>query len=256
MPDGVSPATEPSNSPTKARGCVPRHVAVIMDGNGRWAARRGLPRLQGHRRGVEALRGVVEGCADMGVEVLTLFAFSTENWRRPPDEVTGLMALFRRYLRREAAELVQKGVRVRFIGDRQGLPRDIQALMQGFEARTAEGRRLTVVLAVNYGGRAEIARAAASLAREVAEGRMRPEDVTEAALGARLQTADLPDPDLVIRTSGEQRISNFLLWQSAYAEYVFADELWPDFDRAALERALGAFGARERRFGAVAGQTA
>ncbi|MFN3615797.1 MAG: isoprenyl transferase [Rubrimonas sp.] len=256
MPDGVTPATEPGRLPSAEPGCAPRHVAIIMDGNGRWAARRGLPRLQGHRRGVEALRGVVEGCAERGVEVLTLFAFSTENWRRPPEEVTGLMGLFRHYLRREAAELIEKGVRVRFIGDRAGLPADIRALMAGFEARTAGGRRMTVVLAVNYGGRAEIARAAASLARDVAEGRMRPEDVTEAALSARLQTADLPDPDLVIRTSGEQRISNFLLWQSAYAEYVFAGELWPDFDRAALERALGAFGARERRFGAVAGQTA
>lgn len=260
MPDGVSPAPEPRNEPhhrpSATHGCTPRHVAIIMDGNGRWAARRGLPRLQGHRRGVEALRSVVESCAELGVEVLTLFAFSTENWRRPPDEVTGLMTLFRHYLRREAAELVEKGVRVRFIGDRKALPQDIQALMTGFETRTAQGRRMTVVLAVNYGGRAEIARAAAALAREVAEGRLRPEDVTEAALGARLQTADLPDPDLVIRTSGEQRISNFLLWQSAYAEYVFAGELWPDFDRAALEKALGAFGARDRRFGAVAGQTA
>ncbi len=249
MADGL-----PQLSPALAGPCpAARHVAVIMDGNGRWAARRGLPRLEGHRRGVEALRGVVEGCADHGVRTLTLFAFSTENWRRPADEVEGLMTLFRRYLRREAAELAEKGVRVRFIGDRAPLPDDIRAMMAGVEAQTAHCQKLTVVMAINYGGRAEIAAAARRLAGEVARGERRLEEIDEAALAGCLQTADLPDPDLVIRTSGEQRISNFLLWQCAYAEFVFAGELWPDFDRAALDRALGAYSARERRFGAVAG---
>jgi undecaprenyl diphosphate synthase len=228
-------------------------VAIIMDGNGRWAARRGLPRLEGHRRGVDALRGVVEGCAEIGVQVLTLFAFSTENWRRPADEVHGLMMLMRRYLRRETAELAEKGVRVRFIGCRDGLPADIVAMMASVEERTAHCGRITVVIAINYGGRAEIARAVRKLAEDAARGLVRPEAIDEAAIAARLDTAEYPDPDLVIRTSGEQRISNFLLWQSAYAEFVFAGELWPDFDRAALDRALGAFGVRERRFGAVVG---
>jgi undecaprenyl diphosphate synthase len=242
MRDGPAPTTD-------AR--APRHVAIIMDGNGRWAARRGLGRLYGHQRGAETLRQVVEACPDLGVEILTLYAFSTENWRRPPEEVSGLMNLFRRYLRREAAELVEKGVRLRFIGDRKRLAPDLQAMMASVERQTAGGERLTVVMAINYGGRAEIAAAARALADEVAAGTRRAEDVTEEALAACLTTADLPDPDLVIRTSGEQRISNFLLWQCAYAEFVFAPELWPDFDRAAFERALGAFGARERRFGAV-----
>lgn len=243
MPDGTA------SHPIRA----PRHVAIIMDGNGRWAARRGLPRLEGHRRGVEALRGVVEGCADWGVETLTLFAFSTENWRRPAEEVHGLMTLFRRYLRREAAELASKGVRVRFIGDRARLAPDIVALMAGVERQTAHCDKLTVVMAVNYGGRAEIAAAARRIAEDVARGALAPQDVDEAAIAARLETAGAPDPDLVIRTSGEHRISNFLLWQSAYAEFVFSSDLWPDFDRAALDAALGAFSVRERRFGAVAG---
>ncbi|MGF1658359.1 MAG: polyprenyl diphosphate synthase [Rubrimonas sp.] len=242
MPDGADPTP---------RRMVPRHVAVIMDGNGRWAAKRGLPRLAGHRRGVEALRGVVEACPDFGVETLTLYAFSTENWRRPPDEVHGLMQLFRRYLRREAAELAEKGVRVRFIGDRAALAPDIRALMAGVEERTALGERLTVVMAINYGGRADILAAARALAADAARGARDPAEVDEATFEAALQTAGLPELDLVIRTSGEQRISNFLLWQAAYAEFVFAPELWPDFDRDAFARALAAFGARERRFGAV-----
>ncbi len=233
--------------------CGPRHVAIVMDGNGRWAARRGLPRLEGHRRGADALRRVVEACPDLGVETLTLFAFSTENWRRPEDEVRGLMGLLRRYLRRETAELDERKVRVRFIGDRSALDPDIQAMMDAIEARTAAHRRFTLAIAVNYGGRAEIAAAARRLAREVACGARTPESIDEAVLGGALETAELSDPDLVIRTSGEQRISNFLLWQCAYSEFVFAPELWPDFDRAAFERALAAYGARERRFGAVAG---
>ena len=234
-------------------GPAARHVAIIMDGNGRWAARRGLSRFAGHRRGVEALRAIVEACPDLGIHTLTLFAFSTENWRRPTSEVQALMGLFRRYLRREAAELVGKGVRVRFIGLRTGLPDDIRAMMDGLEAQTAACDTLTVIVAMNYGGRADIVEATRRVAEDVRAGRIEPEAIDEACLAARLSTADLPDPDLVIRTSGEQRISNFLLWQSAYAEFVFAPELWPDFDRSAFERALGVFRARQRRFGAVAG---
>jgi undecaprenyl diphosphate synthase len=232
---------------------APRHVAIVMDGNGRWAARRGLPRLEGHRRGAEAVRRVVEACPDLGVRTLTLFAFSTENWRRPAAEVHGLMTLFRRYLRRDAAELAEKGVRVRFIGDRAPLDQDIRALMAGLEAQTAHGEKLTVVIAVNYGGRADIVRAARRLAADVASGDRAVGDIDEASLAQALDTGGVPDPDLVIRTSGEQRVSNFLLWQAAYAEFVFAPEFWPDFDRAAFERALSAYGARERRFGAVVG---
>jgi undecaprenyl diphosphate synthase len=232
---------------------APRHVAIVMDGNGRWAARRGLPRLEGHRQGAEAVRRVVEACPDLGVETLTLFAFSTENWRRPAGEIHGLMTLFRRYLRRDAAELAEKGVRVRFIGDRGPLDADIRAMMESLEARTAHGERLTVVIAVNYGGRADIMRAARRLAEEAVRGERDPGTIDEAAIARALDTGDAPDPDLVIRTSGEQRISNFLLWQAAYAEFVFVPELWPDFDRAAFERALSAYGARERRFGAVVG---
>ena len=230
-----------------------RHVAIIMDGNGRWAAQRGLSRYAGHQRGVESLRDVVEACPDFGIETLTLFAFSTENWRRPAAEVEGLMMLFRRYLRREAAELVSKNVRVRFIGNRAGLAPDIQALMAGLEAQTAHCTGLCVVLAVNYGGRADIAEAARRLAAEVAAGRLDSADVNEHRLSAVMSTAGLSDPDLVIRTSGEQRISNFLLWQCAYAEFVFVPELWPDFTRDVFERALGVFRARQRRFGAVVG---
>jgi undecaprenyl diphosphate synthase len=229
----------------------PLHVAIIMDGNGRWAAQRGLSRYAGHQRGVETLRGVVEACPDLGINTLTLFAFSTENWRRPPAEVEGLMMLFRRYLRREAAELVSKNVRVRFIGNRAQLAPDIQAMMAGLEAQTAQCTGLCVVIAVNYGGRADIAEAVRTMAADVAAGRLAPEEVCEARLASALSTGDLPDPDLVIRTSGEQRMSNFLLWQCAYAEFVFVPELWPDFTREVFERALGVFRTRRRRFGAV-----
>ncbi len=242
MPDGTDPTPHRT---------VARHIAIIMDGNGRWAARRGLSRLAGHSRGVDALRGVVEACPEFGVETLTLYAFSTENWRRPREEVEGLMQLFRRYLRREAAELASKGVRVVFIGDRSALAPDIRALMAGVEEQTADGERLTVVMAINYGGRADIASAARRLAAQAAQGLLDPGAIDETVFETALQTGALPALDLVIRTSGEQRISNFLLWQAAYAEFVFAPELWPDFDRDALARALNAFGARERRFGAV-----
>ncbi len=231
----------------------PRHVAIIMDGNGRWATRRGLPRLEGHRRGVEAVREIVEACPDFGVEVLTLYAFSSENWKRSAEEVSGLMGLFRRYFRKEAANLVKRGARVKFIGERSALDKDIQDMMASLEAQSASNDKLTLVIALNYGGRGEIARAARRLAAEVADGRRSLDDVNEAAIGAALDAPDVPDPDLVIRTSGEQRISNFLLWQCAYAQFLFVDELWPDFNRDAFADALAAFGARERRFGAVVG---
>lgn len=229
-----------------------RHVAVIMDGNGRWATRRGLPRLAGHRQGSEALRDIVEACPDLGVEVLTLYAFSTENWKRSIEEVTGLMNLFRRYMRREAAELARRGARVIFLGDRARLDDDIQAMMTGLEAQTASNDKLTLAIAINYGGRAEIAAAAQRLAKSAAAGEIAPEAIDEAALEGELETAGLPDPDLVIRTSGEQRISNFLLWQCAYAEFLFVEELWPDFTPEVFARALDTYRTRERRFGAVA----
>lgn len=229
-----------------------RHVALIMDGNGRWATRRGLPRIAGHRQGMEALRAIVEACPDFGVEVLTLYAFSTENWKRSAEEVSGLMNLFRLYMRREAADLARRGAKVVFIGDREGLADDIRRMMAGLEERTATNDKLTLVIALNYGGRAEIAGAAKRLAAKVAAGEIDPDAVDEDALADQMDTANLPDPDLVIRTSGEQRISNFLLWQCAYSEFLFVDELWPDFDRAAFARALDTFGARDRRFGAVA----
>ncbi len=234
-------------------GPQPRHVAIIMDGNGRWATKRGLPRLEGHRRGVESVRQIVEACPDFGVEYLTLFAFSSENWKRSKEEVSGLMGLFRRYFRKEAASLVERGARVKFIGERSGLDSDIQDMMASLEAQSASNDKLTIIIALNYGGRGEIARAAKRLAADVVSGEKSLDDVTETALGAALDASDVPDPDLVIRTSGEQRISNFLLWQCAYAEFLFVDELWPDFNRDAFARALAAFGARERRFGAVAG---
>ncbi|MEX2520618.1 MAG: polyprenyl diphosphate synthase [Paracoccaceae bacterium] len=229
-----------------------RHVAIIMDGNGRWATQRGLPRLAGHRKGAEAVRSVVEACPGLGVEVLTLYAFSTENWKRSTEEVSGLMGLFRHYMRREAAELARRGAKVRFLGDREGLDADIREMMSGLEAQTAQNDRLTLVIAINYGGRAEIAAAARRLASQVAEGAIVAADISEQTLEAELGTHGLPDPDLVIRTSGEQRISNFLLWQCAYSEFLFVDDLWPDFDGAALAHALARYGERARRFGAVA----
>lgn len=232
---------------------TPRHVAIIMDGNGRWASRRRLPRVAGHRKGVEALREIVRACPDFGVETLTLFAFSTENWRRPADEVSALMGLFRRYMRRESAELEREGVRVRFIGDRRRLDADIVAMMEGLETRTAENRNLTVIIALNYGGRDEIVRAAARLAAAAARGEVDPAGIDEAAFAGALDTAGESDPDLLIRTSGEQRLSGFLPWQCTYSELHFAEALWPDFTRDTFAKALASYGTRERRFGAVAG---
>ncbi len=229
----------------------PRHVAIIMDGNGRWAQKRGRPRLFGHHAGARRVRDIVASCPDLGVKYLTIFAFSTENWKRTQTEVAGLMSLFRRYIMKEMQEFVREDVRVRFIGDRFRLEPGLRKLMEETEKMTAHCARLNLTIALNYGGRDEVARAMRLLARDVAAGRLDPEAVDEQTLPRYLDTRVLPDPDLVIRTSGEARISNFLLWQSAYAEYEFIDTLWPDFTPEIFARLLAQYGARDRRFGAV-----
>ncbi|WP_170606852.1 isoprenyl transferase [Ruegeria arenilitoris] len=229
----------------------PKHVAIIMDGNGRWAQARGRPRLYGHHAGARRVREVVEACPRLGIKYLTIFAFSTENWKRTQVEVAGLMSLFKRYIIKETQTLKENGIRVRFIGDRVRLDSKLIELMDMLERETQDNDLVHLTVALNYGGRDEVARATKRLARDVAEGRLRPEDVDEETLPKYLDTRVLPDPDLVIRTSGEARISNFLLWQSAYSEYEFIDTLWPDFTAAELERLCHNFGARERRFGAV-----
>ena len=234
---------------------VPRHVAIIMDGNGRWAAARGLPRVEGHRRGVEALRRTVRAAADLGISVLTIFSFSSENWSRPQSEVGDLMALLRRFIRKDLAELHESNVRVRIIGEREGLERDICLLLQEAEDLTRGNDGLTLVVAFNYGARQEIARAARRLAIEVAEGRLSADEVSPERLGSYLHAPDIPDPEVIIRTSGEQRLSNFLLWQAAYSELVFVPINWPDFDRAALEGAIAEYRRRERRFGGLVANT-
>jgi undecaprenyl diphosphate synthase len=220
-----------------------------MDGNGRWATSRGWPRLVGHRRGAERVREIVRCAPDLGIRWLTIYAFSTENWKRSTEEVLGLMSIFARYIQREADRLAAEGVRMRFIGDRTRLDPKLQRLMGGIEARTAGLTRLNLTVAINYGGRDEILRAVRAVAREAAEGRLDPTDLTDAALSNRMDTAGLPDPDLVIRTSGETRTSNFLPWQSAYAEYEFTPTLWPDFSQAELAAILDRFANRDRRFG-------
>ena len=225
----------------------PRHVAIIMDGNGRWATQRGRPRLFGHHAGAKRVREIVEACPDVGVEYLTIFAFSTENWKRTQVEVAGLMSLFRRYISKEMRSLSEYGARVRFIGDRDRLDDKLIKL----EAHTVQNTRINLTIALNYGGRDEVARATHRLAQDVASGKLDPDSVDEETLPRYLDTHVLPDPDLVIRTSGEARISNFLLWQSAYAEYEFIDTLWPDFTREEFARLCAAYGGRDRRFGAV-----
>ncbi|MCF3594100.1 polyprenyl diphosphate synthase [Rhodobacteraceae bacterium LMO-12] len=232
-------------------GLGPHHVAIIMDGNGRWAQARGRPRLFGHHAGAKRVREIVEACPDLGVKYLTIFAFSTENWKRTQVEVAGLMSLFRRYITKEARALKEEGVRVRFIGDRVRLDRKLIALMDELEELTSENDRVHLTIALNYGGRDEVARATKRLAQDVAAGRLDPETVDEETLPRYLDTYVLPDPDLVIRTSGEARISNFLLWQSAYAEYEFIDTLWPDFSAEILAGLVQSYGARDRRFGGV-----
>jgi len=231
---------------------VPRHVAIIMDGNGRWAAQRGLPRVEGHRRGVEAVRRAVRAAGDLGIDYLTIFSFSSENWSRPPTEVRELMGLLRRFVRNDLVELHKSNVRVRIIGEREGLDPDIARLLQEAEDLTRANTGLVLVVAFNYGGRQEIARAARRAAAEVAAGRLAPQAITAEVLASYLDAPDVPDPDLIIRTSGEQRLSNFLMWQAAYSELVFLPIYWPDFDRRALEDAILEFHRRERRFGGLA----
>lgn len=240
-----------TNDKTECEVKGPQHVAVIMDGNGRWAQMRGRPRLFGHHAGARRVREIVEACPDLGVKYLTIFAFSTENWKRTQSEVAGLMTLFRKYLQSEAKDLFRAGVRVRFIGDRVKLDDRLVSLMDDLELMTAENDKCHLTVAINYGGRDEVTRAAKRLAFEVEQGRLTHKDVDAETLARFLDTHVLPDPDLVIRTSGEARISNFLLWQSAYAEYEFVETLWPDFSATEFAKVINSYGTRERRYGGV-----
>ena len=232
-----------------APNAIPHHIAIVMDGNGRWATRRYLPRVAGHRQGVESLRRCVRACSDRGVRVLTVFAFSSENWNRPPEEVSGLMELLAMALGREVPQLKHDGVRIHIVGDRSALSEKMRLGLTQAEATTAQNTRLILNVCFNYGGRWDIAQAAAKLA---AHG----EAITEASLDRAMALAHVPDPDLLIRTGGERRISNFLLWQAAYSELYFSDRLWPDFDEIALDEAIADYGRRERRFGLTSGQIA
>lgn len=246
----MTPVTDPRK--IQSSFDLPRHVGIIMDGNGRWAAARSLPRFEGHRRGVEAVRRAVRAAGDLGISYLTLYAFSSENWSRPPQEVDDLMGLLKRFIRLDLGDLHKQNVRVRIIGSRDNLANDLKALLQEAEEMTRDNTGLALVIAFNYGGRQEIAEAAKKLAVRAARGEIDPQTIDAAMLGDHLYTADIPDPELIIRTSGEQRLSNFLMWQAAYAELVFLPLHWPDFDRPALEDALLQYGARERRFGGLA----
>ncbi len=232
-----------------AEGAGLRHLAIIMDGNGRWAKARHLPRVAGHRAGVEAVRRVVEAAPDLGIEVLTLYAFSSENWKRPADEVADLMGLLRHYIRSEINELHRNGVRLDFIGDYSVLKPDIVAMLEAARSLTAGNTRMTLIIALNYGGQDEMLRAVRAIAEDARAGRIDPAAIGAETLAAKLDTAGLPAPDLILRTSGEMRLSNFLLWQSAYAEFICTETLWPDFDAAALAAAVAEFATRERRFG-------
>ncbi len=234
---------------------MPAHIAVIMDGNGRWARSRGMPRAAGHRAGVKTARAMVEACGERGIRVLTLFAFSTENWRRPPSEVGALMKLMVEALEREVDELARRGVRLRFIGAREQLADPILAGMEEAEARTRDNEQLQLVIALAYGGRWDIVQASRALAREARDGALNPDTIDEEILGGRLSLAGLPDPDLLVRTGGESRISNFLLWNLAYSELYFTDRLWPEFSVADLDEALAFYARRERRFGRTSAQT-
>ncbi|WP_246776555.1 isoprenyl transferase [Microvirga sp. VF16] len=230
---------------------TPTHVAIIMDGNGRWAAQRGLPRFEGHRKGIEAIRRAVKTATNLGIRYLTVYSFSAENWRRPADEVSYLMGLLKRFVRHDLAELHANNIRVRIIGEREGLTSDIRLLLDEAEQLTRSNTGLTLVIAFNYGGRQEIVSAMRALARRVKEGSLDPADIDMDTVGAALDTHDIPDPDLVIRTSGEQRVSNFLTWQTAYSEFVFLPCFWPDFDEAAFKAAIDEYCRRERRFGGL-----
>ncbi len=232
-------------------GNIPRHVAIIMDGNGRWATKRGLPRSVGHRAGMEALRDLITASSELGIEALTLYAFSTENWKRPRDEVGTLFSLVVEYFNREISELHEKGVRIRVLGDMSRVPQKARAALMRAEDMTHDNRGLKLNLAINYGARAELVRAAKALAEDVSNGGMAPDAIDEAAVSSRLYTSGQPDVDLLIRTGGEMRLSNFLLYQSAYAELLFTDTLFPDFDKAHYLDAIREFQGRSRRFGAI-----
>ena len=247
----MNPNTAPTGAtfPGNADGRAPRHVAIIMDGNGRWAAKRGLPRVAGHRAGAEAVRKVLKAAVKEGVEVLTLYAFSSENWRRSEEEVSDLKGLLGFYLERELDELSRQGVRLRLIGDPGAFGPQLMERLERAVERTAKNDRLTLVVALNYGARSEIAAAARKLATKAAANELDPSGIDEAVVGAELMTSELPELDLLIRTSGEKRLSNFLLWQAAYAELIFTDALWPDFDEAALRGAIDEYAGRQRRFG-------
>ncbi len=244
----------PEAAPDHASADIPVHVAIIMDGNGRWARSRGLPRIAGHRRGADAVREATRAAGELGIKYLTLFGFSSENWRRPLTEVEDLMGLLRRYLRSEISELHRNGVRLRVIGNRDRLAKDIRALIEDAEQMTGANTGLNLVIALSYGGRDDIVRATQALAARVRDGELAAEDIDETQVSGALSTHDIPDPDLLIRTSGEQRISNFLLWQCAYAELMFTDTLWPDFTRQHLADAVMEFGRRERRYGLASHQ--
>ncbi|TVV70662.1 isoprenyl transferase [Sphingomonas solaris] len=244
-------SASPAGVPAGGAGVVPRHVAIIMDGNGRWAKKRHLPRVAGHRKGVEAVRATVEAAGEMGIGVLTLYAFSSENWRRPAAEIADLMGLLRRYIRDELDSLARNGVKLRIIGDITRFDRDLVTMLEDACTRTARNERLTLVIALNYGGQDEIARVARQLAVAAAGGTIDPVTIDAAMIEDRLDTAALPPLDLLIRTSGERRLSNFLLWQAAYAELLFVDTLWPDFGAAALADAVADFGRRNRRYGGL-----
>ncbi len=245
--------SRPDTQPDLPAGPLPVHVAIIMDGNGRWARARHLPRAAGHKRGADAVRNVVTACGEFGIPFLTLYAFSSENWKRPMEEIDDLMGLLRHYLRNEVSELNAKNVRLRCIGDRSRLSPDIVQLMTEAEEKTARNTGLTLILALNYGAQAEIVEATRKIAEKVKAGEIEPAAIDEKLFAAHLQTADIPDPDIIIRTSGEQRLSNFLLWQAAYAELVFIDDYWPDFTKQTLTRALAEYGSRDRRYGARSG---
>jgi undecaprenyl diphosphate synthase len=238
---------QPSTSSAPAP--APAHIAIIMDGNGRWAKQRSRPRTFGHSEGVEALRRTVEAAGDLGVRYLTVFGFSTENWRRPVEEVNALFDLLRLYVARDLDKLAREGVRVRVIGERKGLQADIAGIIENAEAKTSHNDKLNLTIAFNYGGQDEIARAARRMAEDVAAGKLAPADVDPARFESYLDTAEMPAPDMLIRTSGETRLSNFMLWQAAYTELVFVDVLWPDFNKAALEAAIDQFHRRDRRYG-------
>ncbi|MDZ7991480.1 MAG: isoprenyl transferase [Nostoc sp. EfeVER01] len=233
------------------RELLPQHVAVIMDGNGRWAKRQGLPRIMGHKRGVDALKDLLRCCQDWGIQALTAYAFSTENWKRPQEEVDFLMTLFQRVLRQELREMVEENVQIKFVGNLQDLPRSLQQEISRSMEETKNNRGIRFSVATNYGGRQEILQACQAIAKQVQQGMLQPHEINEQVFESHLYTAGITDPDLLIRTSGEMRLSNFLLWQMAYGEIYITDALWPDFDRAEFHRALCAYQQRERRFGKV-----